>query len=465
MVVTTSTNTRIVLSASSVQLAITTVGTPSVPGSLVVASTSDVLSMAVSSQNLAAADLFVDVQASFSGFDATPARLRLTNDVVSLVGLTDIRLSGQSAGRSFYTLSGFANVTTNQIIMGGRFNDSTVRPDLVTVGGPLLPGVVAYSAGGFASVVGVNLAGTVTLRGNAASPASVVASVAYAAGVTTSVAVACDLQPAVGDVDLGSQNLAAPMPSMRINTVFAMEVRINTGSVAMGSIDVTITYPPALLEVLTSGSTPQIVGGRNWPGGIFQAVVNPPGTIRLGGVPSTGILNSNAHIATITFRTRVAGTAAIQGSVTTFAQGDRAGTPIGGAAPRSFVSGDFDIIITQTRDRRSTEAMSTEWAQQITSRSVAVPSGRRRRQTALCSDINYVSPPCNTCVSERERGDTNGDCEFDIRDVGFVQLYKVEESFGFSRPEGQAIQSTLLPVQLTALDADLDNEITPADAL
>jgi len=461
MVVTTSDGTRLVLPSSSVRLESSALVASVVSDSLVAISAADVISVRAGHQVLAQGDQLVDVSARFGAFNATPARLRLTNSMVMLIALLDIRLNGQAAGRSFYTLSGFANSTTNQIVMGGRFNDSTVRPDLVTAGNrTLLPGILRYSVGSFSTVVSVENGGIVTLRGNSPSPATVTATTAYTPSVTGSLAVACDLRPAVGDVDLGSQGQSAPLPERRPNQNFNVEVRINTGSNAMGSIDLSITYPAALLQVLTTGSTPQIVGGRNWPGGIFQAVVDPPGTIRLGGVPSRGISGSNAHIATVSFRTRAPGTAAIRGSVITFARGDRAGTPIGGSVPRTFVSGSIDMIISQSR--RHGRALSV-WPG--LERTAQVASVRSRRQASLCADSNFVSPPCRLCRADRERGDTNGDCIFDIRDVQFVQLYKVEESFGFSRPVGQAIRTSLLAAQTAELDADLDGEITPADAL
>jgi protocadherin Fat 4 len=177
--------------------------------------------------------------------------------------------------------------------------------------------------------------------------------------------------------------------------------------------------------------------------------------------------------------------------VTTFAQGDSAGTPIGGATPRPFVAGRVDVDIRSSRARRGVVDVSNaegavvirpdsqgSWSDSASDSRSGVPVAashkvtssvgvRSRRQAAgaLCADVNYSTPPCAVCTFGRERGDTNGDCVFDIRDVGFVQLYKVEESFGFTRPEGVAINTSMLPAQRTELDADLDGDVTPSDAL
>ena len=294
---------------------------------------------------------------------------------------------------------------------------------------------------------------------------------------------------------------------------FEVPVIINTGGQNLGAIDLEIRYSTAYLEVPTTSSGPMISEGSGWTKGIFQAVVDPPGVIRLGGAvdPDETVSGTEVELARITFRgvaaTPTRNPAQIVGTVITFAQNDLQGSAIGDATPRDSVAGQVQVFVTvSARRRRSATAASggsgaggvdgpirlrpfgaAAGSGVVDVHGVALPysadtvrafeeslpapskavlarraraAERARREAVETCD----SPPCSECVN-RFNGDANGDCEFDIRDVSYTQLFLAERSFDFSRqPQGVELLAQLIPAQLMAMDADLNDEINLADA-
>lgn len=460
MIATTNTGRSVQVPDAAFQIVATSI-TPTIDPTTAIGIAADrIVSVQMDSTQLSVSDYVFDFVGVYGTHEGVATRVRVTDTTVQVAALRDVRFEGDAAGRSFYTLSGLDGVATEQITFGATFSDGTVYPEVVAGGNTtLLPGVFTFTSPGTTALT-VDGAGVTTLQGNNELPVAVRVGVQYLPAMpTVTINVACDLLPDVGDVDLGVSGEESPVPSRTVGDTFNVEVRFNTGTDSMGSIDLSVTYPAAAMEVVMSGASPQISTGRQWPGGIFQAVVDPPGTIRLGGVPSAGIRGANAHLATITFRATVAGVHSMTGSVTTFAQGDTAGTAIGGATPRAFVAGTVLMVVRpSTRHRRGV-------ALDLANVPLQVPTPQGLQRVVRQTEVPCAVPPCSTCPTPRQRGDTNGDCVFDIRDVNYIQLYKVAEAFDFETPAGVALNASMIAAQRAELDADADGEVTTADAL
>ncbi len=72
---------------------------------------------------------------------------------------------------------------------------------------------------------------------------------AVGTGVSTSQAFFCNLDPEVGDVDLGVRS-QAPLASARVGQTVIVPVRINTGSSDLVSVDLIVEYDETRLQPL-----------------------------------------------------------------------------------------------------------------------------------------------------------------------------------------------------------------------
>ena len=206
-------------------------------------------------------------------------------------------------------------------------------------------------------------------------------------------------------------------------------------------------FNPLDFELVAGSVSP----GQGWPGGVFEAVEDPPGSLALGGSPSgTSFQGTALQLAVFQLRARRVssnGTSFVSVSVLTLSEPPSAtnlgGAPIGGATPRMAVAGSVQVAVTAGGRIRRDEVHS--W---MTTDAPLVDEDfddgvkdahpdhdnhrnhhdhhhhdfyqRARRQSAQqCG----TSLPCAACVGVREMGDTNGDCVFDLRDVSFAQAY------------------------------------------
>jgi len=210
-------------------------------------------------------------------------------------------------------------------------------------------------------------------------------------------------------------------------------VYVNVGSTTLRSVKLEVVYDPTVLSVVSTRA------GADWPGGLYYDTINdPPGTVFVGGAcdPVSG---SNVQISVITFQVAAQASSSVQslgGFVTTLA--DQNGASFGGQANRAFVAGAIQIQISSA-GRRSAESVQQ------------VPKLVQRAQRGAPTACD--SPPCASCASARQTGDTNWDCVFDLRDVTFLREYLVNVA-----------GTTLLPGQSASFDVDGNGEIDPDDA-
>jgi hypothetical protein len=282
--------------------------------------------------------------------------------------------------------------------------------DGVILSGPApLPGLISYSSANPLALT-VSSTGLVTLLSNTPSPVTLTASVG---ALSTTIGVPCNLQPAVGDIDLGAVT-GVQFSSPAVGSWFVVPVRVNVGSFHLGFVRFAVSFSNSL--VLSSVSPP-----AGWSGGVFGV---SGADVSVG--PSAGA-SGIVTIAQLNF-TVVGGAGsavALSGRIIALQATD--GSVIGGAVPRNFVAGSGTFTI----------------AGGVRRRSVVVP----------CTNA-----PCAVCPSPRQTGDANGDCIFDGSDV----LFSLQVLANLvTNPQ---FLTTLLPSQRVALDADGNGVVDLLDA-
>jgi len=389
----------------------------------------------------------------------TPTSLRVSRNGVRITQLDPPRLQSQrTQSRSSYNLVGL-NGTFDQIVLGATFSDGSKHPQLFSgTGVPLLDGLIGFTSA-LSRASSVSSTGRVTLHNNHHNTVGVSVSVRGDASVSAVVVqLACNLNAAGGDVDIGAAS-GVPLGPSRAGQTLTVPIRVNSGGVAIGAVEVLVRYNPLDFERVGS-----IARGSHWPGGVFEAVDDPPGTILVGGSPTGTYRGSALELAIVRLRVRrnSATPVSLTGEIRTLNEPpsveDLGGRAIGGAAPRPILAGAIQVALGSRRLARRSNDRGGTWAHgHFDASRLRV---RSRRQAALCGG----TLPCASCNGVREQGDVNGDCVFDLRDVSFVQVYILEAVSGFRSTRGQTIQSRRLAFQLVELDADRDGTISALDA-
>lgn len=349
------------------------------------------------------------------------------------VQISAISISPFPAG----TLRGVVNVTQRQVVISMTFDDTTQYVNIQPLD---IPGLVTFQAFPPSAVTVGNASGIATLRGNSLSFASITVQ-SLGSPVNQTLRFACNLDPDIGDVDLGSLT-GLPLPPSGLQERISVLVRVNSGSAILDSIELDITFDPAVIRAISA------VQGADWPAsGQFQFTNNDPiNIITIGGtlVGSAPVSGTSLHLATIQFETVGTGLTGLSGIVHTLAESSDSGTAANiGSVPRPFVAGSIQTTITGSTRRRRDTASTT-----------APNTSRVRRQ----SPSPCPSPPCDTCSPQRETGDVDGNCMFDVRDVSFLQLH-------YLTTITSGVEPSLPPDRRRFLDADIDGEVNANDVV
>ena len=328
------------------------------------------------------------------------SRLPLSLRLAAAAHIANIAISSFPEGNTFRgTVSSTRQVVVTATLDDGRqyvFPDSGLR------------NFVRFAASPATALTVDSNTGIATIRGNSLSQATItVTDVVVPPTVSRILLVACNLDPEVGDIDLGSLT-GAPLSPQNVGSLFTVPVRVNSGSMILDSIDLDISFDPTIVRALSATE------GPDWPSGAILNFVtdDPVNIISVGGtlVGSTPVSGTALHLMDLQFEAVGPGTVNISGVVNTLAeQPDSDGAPASniGTVPRTFVAGSVQLQV--TGDRRRREAASIESSPLNT---------RLRRQSSSCP-----SPPCEVCAPFREHGDIDGNCIFDVRDASFLQRY------------------------------------------
>ena len=373
----------------------------------------------------------------------------IKTEVPLLIQISSLKVTVSSVkmnGPDQLTLQGVKNLATLELTATVRLSDNTKMPQV-----PLnstLTNLVTFSSSR-PDILSVNSStGLAKLRNNSPTLVTVtVSSVDLSAN--HSVAIACNLDPDVGDIDLGDR-FGVPINSTKVGVLVKVPIRLNSREKSVGSFDVKLKYDIAYLTVT------KVSEGEDMKGLFSTNILSDSGSVNIAGVLALENVKGKAiHIADLEFRTRESGIAQLGGIINMIASDDLDGSTIGDSTfPRNIVAGNVTFVVDESvRSRRS---ISRSYA-----RGSSESFQRRRQQVVnVCQN-----PPCTFCPAGRPLGDTDGNCLFDVRDVKYLMTYLLEKQFNFSRPKGQQIKNVILPEQLTAMDANGDGVISTGDAL
>lgn len=375
--------------------------------------------------------------ASFMGVSSHVLTLDIESTPVTVTSV-------QFTTRPNPTLSGLRNIATLQLTVDLEFSDNSTVNGLFATENNTFYDLVTFGTQDTTKISLNKTNGLVTLKANSHHEVHVTVTAVQFLSVKDTLAFACNLDPDVGDVDIGDVT-GVPLKPAHVGETFTAAVRINSGSVVLGSFDVEIAYDKELLDV------DSVSEGADMIGFFIADIPAQPGKVRIAGALTVESEDHHVrHVADVKFKVTSGGTAHVRGTVIMVAAGDIVGSVIGLPVPRSIVAGDVEVradnrVANLRRSSRSDHAQ---------------PSGssRVRRSVVACP-----SPPCSSCPNGREPGDTDGNCIFDIRDVKFTLGYMTEKQFNFSRTKGQQIQTSITQQQLQALDANGDGSVTLND--
>ena len=347
-----------------------------------------------------------------------------------------------------FTLRGLRDRATLQLSVNLQFSDDSKLLGLFSSQNKTLFDLVTFSTQDTTKISLNETSGSVTLKANSPREVHVTVSALQSPSIKDSFVFACNLDPDVGDVDIGDVT-GVPLKFAHVGESFVAPVRINSGNQVLGSFNVEIVYDSELLEVVSVNE------GADMTGFFVADKSSQTGKVRIAGALSIEVQDHPVlHVADVKFRAMSSGTARVSGTVLMIAADDLLGSVIGLPVPRNIVAGDIEVTTDNNmgRQRRSLSSAPRLHPQSSI-------KTRKRRSAVACPN-----PPCVNCTNgKREPGDTDGNCIFDIRDVKFTLTYMTEQQFSFSRVKGKQIQDSITPQQLQALDANGDGSVTLND--
>ena len=364
-----------------------------------------------------------------------PLRINVSTVPVVVRSIDHVYLS---SGKDY--IAGIRDIGSDQVIVTITLNDSTRYVDLFRTGIRLLPQLLQFATDN-TNVLSVNQStGSLTLHNNSRTLQTITVT-APASNVSHSgLQVACNLDPAVGDVDLGRPT-GLPLDPFTTQSTVNIPVYINAGSVGVASLDIDVIYPSDMLRA--QGVTLSSLTSTN---PFVSRINDPPGVVALGGTLDGIMARNTILIATLHFEVdeQPSGTVEFTGNIGTFH--DINGMLIGEGG--TFVAGNVEADIVSSKRRRT--------VQYTIPPSPAVTPRRSRRET--CDD-----PPCSSCPDGRDVGDTNFDCALNVQDVTFTRIYITEAPLNFAGSLSHLLQN-VSDDQRTVLDSDQNGVINIDDA-
>ena len=222
-------------------------------------------------------------------------------------------------------------------------------------GPPLVPGLVTFTTDTASAVSVDSASGVVTLRGNHWSSVSVTASIAGPSGsrIERGASFACNLDPQTsGDVDLGAAD-AHPLKSRRVNEVFQVPLRVNTGGLFLGTFDIYVFFDSSILTITDPKTAVTFNGNKKEIGsGILDAVVDGDALHFSGSIDTNTLRSQQALLVNIKFKAIGEGVAQLGGKVELLGS---TSVPAQDIAVRgsTFVAGQvFQRVGSGRRDRR-----------------------------------------------------------------------------------------------------------------
>ena len=305
--------------------------------------------------------------------------------------------------------------TTQQLLSTLVLEDGSVYTNLFM--NIDLPNVVRFQQSSEQNAININESmGVLTLIGNSHSLVSVSVIVIDDASVTASIEFNCNLEPSVGDIDVGNTITGPPISTQIVGTHFTIPLYLNLGNSTLSFFEVSLSFDPSIIQVT------EVVRSSQWPStGVFGYTIGEPhGTLFIAG--NFDSPNSETtfltHLADITFHGDSTGTSYFNGTILNLI--DENGLSIGSDSPKQIIAGSTSIVVVSSLTKRSF---------------------RYKRE------------------EDCQAGDVNGDCIFDVRDVAYLQSYYLDLLSGSN--ELSNISSEIE----SYLDCDKSGIIDPNDAI
>lgn len=368
-----------------------------------------------------------NLEGFFTGVGTIDLWMNVYSSPVNVANITDFILLPENNR----TLSGVQNSPVAQVQLSLAFNNGRRVVTFYDENTAIFPGLVTLTSENSQVFSVDSSTGQITLRRNYHQTLSLTATAAVSM-VTSTVTVACNLLPAIGDVDLGEET-GLPLPPRSVGSFLQIQARLNAGEgQGVKMIDLTLSYDQAKLVLVS------VTEGSDWTTCVSDLSIT--GRISLDCV-SDSSLNGLVEVAVISFNATNPGLAGILGSVTTDVLG-----------PSSLVAGDVDqeIVGSGKRRRRSLDDRDR--------RDLLKGHKQRMRRSVFCA-----TPPCQ-CDEPSLPGDVNRDCVFDLGDVIFVLRFYSFSIFNFSNDAGNLLVQSLTSNQSRDLDVDRNTVVNPADA-
>ena len=335
-----------------------------------------------------------------------PGVVRITSEVFGRTSAFDLEVTTESVNVTSIdrlelttgnTLSGLPGTISAILSATITLSDGTRLEEAYTPIGQIVPGLLSTESNSSDIFTVDSRLGFLTIIDSAVGTLSLTVTANDSAGITRELTFYSNLEPGVGELDLGDVT-GPPVAPVNPGETFEVPIRINVGGSSVGALEVAVAYDSSLLELVGVVSSTDISGFVQTSGREFS------GFIHLGGVlteTGSGVL----HIATLEFTARdsASGVAAISGRIVTLLDSDSQPLTIN-LSPAA----DIGVIIGgPLLDETLPE--------------IEIPLDILEPSVPECSG----PLPC-ACAEGREIGDLNGDCIFNIADV--LYLYRNQDS-------------------------------------
>jgi len=375
----------------------------------------------------------VDIMGVFGNVNSSGTlRVNISTVPVVVQSIDDVHLS---SNRNYIT--GIRGIGSDQVIVSITFNDSTRYINLFESTVRQLPQLLWFATSN-SNVLSVDEStGLLRLHANSRMLQTITVTAQVSGVLNSNLQVACNLGPAIGDVDLGNQ-IALPLAPFSVGSTIDIPLYINASSVGVASLNIDVMYPPTILRA--QSVTLSSLTNRN---PFVSRINDPPGVVALGGTLDQTAARHTILIATLHFN--VMGQAGdiveFTGMINTFH--DINGMLIGEGG--RFVAGNIEGEVVSSKRRKALEYSAP---------TVVMP---RRNRRATCDN-----PPCSSCPDDREVGDTNFDCVLNVQDVTFSRVYITEAPLNFTGSLAHLLQN-VSNEQQNALDSDQNGVINIDD--
>lgn len=359
------------------------------------------------------------------------------------------------------TLRGFPGNSIAMASVTAVFSDGSTIDPVVANGEVSIPGLVSWDITPAHAASVNSSSGIIRLLDNHYDFVKLRANSMRSDGqsISTFLLFACNLDPSVGEADLGSLQ-SIPIPPTHAGNEFDVDLRVNLGSSVLGVFNVLVRFNQSALTFL---SATQLFSG------IFDQSIDS-GTLSLAGVTTDSRTQGHeAKLVTIKFRADVPGIYEFSAIVLDLF--DRT-TPIArrigsSTHKKPSLASKISILVKANINNKRRNLQNEH-------RRVKLDNTRNSNfgsKTKLMTDIEEAITLSRrnknwSSASETLSIDANGDGEFNTADALFTLQFTVERGNDFKTFDGLLIQQIInTDVQrLEAMDANRDGVVQTNDA-